>query len=59
MFGFGGVGGDLGLDHAKRFALRGQLDFLNFRTAHNFSPDFNTGIYRVSTEVVFRIGRKQ
>jgi hypothetical protein len=59
-FGFGGgVGGDLVLDHAGKFALRGQLDFLNFRTGHTSSPDFNTGAFRLSTGVVFRIGRRQ
>ena len=55
----GGVGGDLGVDRAGRFALRAQLDFLNFRIADNFSPDFNTGAFRFSTGVVFRIGKRQ
>src|SRR5215470_11151666 len=54
----GGAGGDLGIDHTGRFALRSQLDFLNFRTAHNFSPDSNTGAFRFSAGVVFRIGRR-
>ena len=59
-FGFGGgVGGDLALDHAGKFALRGQLDFLNFRTGHTSSLDFNTGAFRLSTGVVFRIGRSR
>lgn len=59
-FGFGGgVGGDLAIRHSGRFALRSQLDFLNFRTAHNLSPDFNTGAFRFSAGVVFRFGKRQ
>ena len=58
-FAFGaGAGGDLGLDRAGKFALRTQLEFLNFRTNHNFSPDFNTGAFRFSTGIVLRIGKK-
>lgn len=58
-FAFGsGAGGDLGLDRAGRFALRGQLEFLNFRTNHNLSPDSNTGAFRLSVGVVFRIGKR-
>jgi len=56
-FGAGG-GGDLELDRAGRFALRGQLEFINFRTAHNFSPDSNTGAIRLSVAVVIRFGKK-
>jgi hypothetical protein len=52
----GGAGGDLGLDRTGRFALRGQIEFINFRTNHNFSPDSNTGAVRLSVGVVFRIG---
>jgi hypothetical protein len=55
----GGAGGDLGLDRAGRFALRGQIEFINFRTNHNFSPDSNTGAVRLSVGVVFRIGRNK
>lgn len=54
----GGVGGDLAISGSGRFALRSQLDFLNFRTAHNFSPDFNTGAFRFSAGVVFRFGKR-
>lgn len=54
-----GAGGDLVLDRAGKFALRAQLEFLNFRTNHNFSPDSNTGTFRFSTGIVFRIGRRQ
>lgn len=54
----GGAGGDLGLDRAGKFALRGQLEFINFRTVHNLSPDPNTGAVRLSVGVVFRIGKK-
>jgi hypothetical protein len=58
-FAFGaGAGGDLGLDRAGKFALRGQLEYLNFRTAHNLSPDPNTGAVRLSAGVVFRFGRR-
>lgn len=53
-----GVGGDLSLDRAGKFGLRAQLEFLNFRTNHNFSPDSNTGSFRFSTAIVFRIGKK-
>lgn len=53
-----GVGGDLGLDRAGKFALRAQFEFLNFRTNHNFSADPNTGALSLSTGIVFRIGRK-
>ena len=54
----GGAGGDLGLDRSGKFALRGQLEVINFRTNHNLSPDPNTGAVRLSVGVVFRIGRK-
>ena len=54
----GGVGGDLRLDRGGKFVLRAQLEFLNFRTNHNFSPESNTGAFRFSTGIVFRIGRK-
>lgn len=58
-FAFGGsAGGDLGLDRGGRFALRGQLEFINFRTNHNLSPDSNTGALRLSVGVVFRIGKQ-
>lgn len=50
----GGVGGDLGLDHAGRFALRGQLEAFNFH-----ANSVNTGALRLATGVVFRLGRKQ
>lgn len=50
----GGGGGDLQLDNAGRFALRGQFDLLNFRANGG-----NTGAVRLSAGVVFRIGRKQ
>jgi hypothetical protein len=49
-----GVGGDLGLDRAGKFALRGQMEGLNFRT-----DGINTGALRLSAGVVFRIGRRQ
>lgn len=49
-----GVGGDLGLDRAGKFALRGQIEGLNFHT-----DDINTGALRLSTGIVFRIGRRQ
>lgn len=54
----GGAGGDLGLDRGGKFALRGQLEFINFRTYHNLSPDSNTGAVRLSVGVAFRIGKK-
>jgi hypothetical protein len=50
----GGAGGDLGLDHDGRFALRGQLELLNFH-----GGGMNTGAVRLSTGFVFRIGRKR
>ena len=43
-----GGGGELVLDRAGKFALRAQLEFLNFRTNHNFSPQPNTGALRFS-----------
>lgn len=53
-FGFGGgAGGDLGLDRAGKFALRGQLDLLDFHANGN-----NTGMVRLSAGFVFRIGRR-
>lgn len=52
VFG-GGVGGDLGIDRAGRFALRGQLDLFDFRT----SPS-DTGTVRLSAGVVFRFGKR-
>jgi hypothetical protein len=53
-----GAGGDVGIDRAGRFALRGQLEFINFRTNHNLSPDSNTGAVRLSAGLVYRIGRR-
>lgn len=50
----GGAGGDLSLDRNRRFALRAQLDLLNFHAG-----SVNTGAVRFSTGIVFRIGRKQ
>jgi hypothetical protein len=50
----GGAGGDLGLDRAGKFALRGQMEVLNFRT-----DGINTGALRLSAGMVFRIGRRQ
>ena len=50
----GGGGGDLGLTQTGRFALRGQLDLFNFRTA-----GINTGAVRFSAGVVFRLGKRQ
>lgn len=50
----GGAGGDLGLDRAGKFALRGQMEALNFRT-----DGINTGALRLSAGVVFRIGRRR
>jgi hypothetical protein len=49
-----GVGGDLGLDRTGKFALRGQMEGLNFRTG-----GINTGALRLSTGVALRIGRRQ
>jgi hypothetical protein len=49
-----GVGADLGLDRASKFALRGQMEALNFRT-----DGINTGALRLSTGIAFRIGRSQ
>jgi hypothetical protein len=49
----GGVGSDLGLDRSSRFALRGQMELLNFRANGS-----NTGTVRLSTGIVFRFGRK-
>jgi hypothetical protein len=49
----GGGGGDLRLDSAGRYALRGQLDLLNFRANGS-----NTGAVRLSAGFVFRLGRK-
>lgn len=54
----GGAGGHLGLDRGGRFALRGQLEFLNFRTNHNLPPHSDTGAFRLSVGVVFRMGEK-
>ena len=51
-----GGGADLALDSARKFALRAQLEFLNFRTNNNFSPQSNTGAFRVSAGIVFRFG---
>ena len=48
----GGGGGDLGLDHAGRFALRGQMEFLDFRTRPG-----STGTVRLSAGIVFRLGK--
>ena len=48
----GGVGGDLGLDRAGRFALRGQMDLLDFR-----SNGKNTGTVRLSAGFVIRLGK--
>ncbi len=45
----GGAGGDLGLDHADRFALRRQMEFLNFRANGN-----NTGTVRLSAGIAPR-----
>lgn len=50
----GGAGGDLTLDRAGRFALRGELDALNFHAA-----GINTGAARVSAGLVFRLGKKE
>jgi hypothetical protein len=52
VFG-GGGGGDLAIDHAGRFALRGQLDLFDFRT----NPS-STGTVRLSAGVVFRFGKR-
>jgi len=52
-----GGGGDLVLDRAGKFALRAQLEFLNFRTNDNFSPQSNTGAFRFSAGIVFRFGK--
>jgi hypothetical protein len=49
----GGVGADFGLDRAGRFALRGQMELLNFRANGN-----NTGTVRLSTGIVYHIGKK-
>lgn len=49
----GGGGGDLTLDRAGKYALRGQMDFLNFRAAGS-----NTGAVRLSAGIVFRLGKK-
>lgn len=49
----GGGGGDLGLDHAGRFALRGQMELLEFRTRPG-----STGTVRLSAGIVFRLGKK-
>ena len=49
----GGAGGDLGLDRAGRFALRGQMELLNFRANGS-----NTGTVRLSAGIVFRLGKK-
>jgi hypothetical protein len=48
----GGGGGDVGLDHAGRFALRGQMEFLDFRTRPG-----STGTVHLSAGVVFRLGK--
>lgn len=53
-----GLGGDLVIDRTGKFALRTQLEFLNFRTNHNLSPDPNTGAFRFSTGIVYCFGRK-
>lgn len=50
----GGGGGDLALDRAGRFALRGQMDLLNFHAS-----GVNTGALRLSSGIVFRLGRRQ
>jgi hypothetical protein len=53
-FAFGGGGGvDVGLDRAGRFALRGQMDLLDFR-----SNGINTGAVRLSAGIVFRLGKR-
>ena len=49
----GGAGGDLGLDRSGRFALRGQMEFLNFH-----ANSANAGAVRLSAGVVFRLGRR-
>jgi hypothetical protein len=49
----GGGGADVGLDHAGKFALRGQMDLLDFR-----ANGINTGTVRLSTGIVFRLGKK-
>ena len=49
----GGAGGDLGLDRAGRFALRGQMELLDFR-----ANGIDTGTVRLSAGIVFRLGRK-
>jgi hypothetical protein len=49
----GGAGGDLRLDRAGRFALRGQMELLNFRANGN-----NTGAVRLSAGIVYRLGKK-
>lgn len=49
----GGAGGDLGLDRAGRFALRGQMELLDLR-----AKGINTGTVRLSTGIVFRFGKK-
>jgi hypothetical protein len=49
----GGAGGDLGLDRAGRFALRGQMDLLDFR-----ANGINTGTVRLSAGIVFRLGKR-
>jgi len=49
----GGAGGDLGLDRGGKYALRGQMDLLNFH-----ANGINTGALRLSAGFVFRIGRR-
>ena len=49
----GGAGGDLALDRGGKFALRGQIDLINFRANGN-----NTGTVRLSAGFVFHIARR-
>ena len=48
-----GAGGDVALDRGGRFALRGQMDLLDFR-----GNGINTGAVRLSAGIVFRALRK-
>lgn len=49
----GGGGGDVVLDRGGRFALRGLMEFLNFRTNES-----NTGTVRLSTGIVYRFEKR-
>lgn len=48
----GGAGGDFGLDRAGRFAIRGQMELLDFRVKST-----DTGTVRLSAGIVFRFGK--